>query len=85
MGSADLSGRSAALRVRSARVLCAPSPPALGAPRPLRLVKAPAASHPLPLGERAGDFMRQRAAPLGEGWGLQETASNLSTRRGLGL
>ncbi len=28
-----------------------PSPPALGAPRPLRLAKAPAAGHPHPWGE----------------------------------
>jgi len=32
----------------------APSPPVLGAPHPLRLVKAPAAGHPLPQGARAG-------------------------------
>jgi hypothetical protein len=38
----------------------APSPPALGAPRPLRLVKAPAAD-PLPRGERAEDFGRHCA------------------------
>ena len=42
---------AAALDVTARR--CAPSPPALGAPRPLRLVKAPAAAHPLPQGERA--------------------------------
>ena len=37
---------------------CAPSPqPAKhGAPFPLRLVRAPAAVHPLPRGERAGDL-----------------------------
>jgi len=40
----------------------APSPPALGAPRPLRLVKAPAAEHPLPQGERAGDFVPSERA-----------------------
>jgi hypothetical protein len=32
------------------------------APCPLRLVKTPAADRPLPRGERAGEFMRRRAA-----------------------
>jgi len=39
-----------------------PSPPALGAPHLLRLVKAPAASHPLP--------PRRVCDPWGEGWGI---------------
>ena len=51
----------------------APSPPALGAPRPLRLVKAPAAAHPLPQGERAGESR----------WGERQAGGCLSPRGGL--
>ena len=43
----------------------APSPPALGAPRPRRLMKALVAAHPLPKGE--GRNQQSRPAPLGRG------------------
>jgi len=43
-----------------------PSPPALGAPRPPRLVKTPAADHPFLRGERAEDFERLRAVAIGK-------------------
>jgi hypothetical protein len=42
-----------------------PSPPALGAPRPRRLMKALVAAHPLPKGE--GRNQQSRPAPLGRG------------------
>ncbi len=58
-----------------------PSGDVTPSPDPLRLVRAPAASHPLPRGERAGGFERLPRSPArGEGWGIREIAT---PRRGL--
>jgi hypothetical protein len=66
---------SAALDVTAKR--SDPSPPALGAARPLRLAKALAAGHPLPQGERAGEFEILRA-------GSTDQRTRNSARRRLG-
>jgi hypothetical protein len=49
-------GPCAALDMPGRRSAPSPPPAKRGAPCPLRLMKAPAAGHPLPRGERTGEF-----------------------------